>query len=227
MPFKGLTWSRFKEHLRKTAPVYIIGFIFCVLLTNLIYTTTRPQTPADREVLVYLVDSYSDPDPLNAYAGDILAFGQTIDETLEEVRFESIQFNDPEQDYTSAYLIMARMSVGDGDVYLASATATDYLLGAQIGLPLEQYLDEGWLEEYDLEPVSYTDPETGETEVVALRLDNVDGLLDVGSFNNEGACMFIASNGTNVDTSMQVAEYIIQQLMEGNYAPAESVESAD
>ena len=145
MPFKGLTWSRFKEHLRKTAPVYIIGFIICMLLTNLIYTTTRPQTPADREVLVYLVDSYSDPDPLNAYAGDILAFGQTVDETLEEVRFESIQFNDPEQDYTSAYLIMARMSVGDGDVYLASATATDYLLGAQIGLPLEQYLDEGWL----------------------------------------------------------------------------------
>lgn len=227
MPFKGLTWSRFKEHLRKTSPIYIVGFIVCVLLTNLIYTTTRPQTPADREVLVYLVDSFSDPDPLNACAEDILAYGQTIDETLEEVRFESIQFNDPEQDYTSAYLIMARMSVGDGDVYLASATATDYLLGAQIGLPLERYLDEGWLEEYDLEPVSYTDPETGETSVVALRLDDVDGLLDIGSFNNEGACMFIASNGTNVDTSMQVAEYVIQQLMEGNYAPAESVESAD
>ena len=62
---------------------------------------------------------------------------------------------------------------------------------------------------------------------MALRLDDVDGLLDIGSFNNEGACMFIASNGTNVDTSMQVAEYVIQQLMEGNYAPAESVESAD
>ena len=54
MPFKGLTWSRFKEHLRKTSPIYIVGFIVCVLLTNLIYTTTRPQTPADREVLVYL-----------------------------------------------------------------------------------------------------------------------------------------------------------------------------
>ena len=36
---------------------------------------------------------------------------------------------------------------------------------------IARYLDEGWLEEYDLEPVSYTDPETGETSVVALRLD--------------------------------------------------------
>ena len=227
MPFKGLTWLRFKEHLRKTAPIYIVGFIVCVLLTNLIYTTTTPRTPMDREVLVYLVDVYTDPEPLNAHAEDILAYGQTIDETLEEVRFESIQFNDPEQDYTSAYLIMARMSVGDGDVYLASATAADYLLGAEIGMRLDEYLDEGWMEEYGLEPVTYTSPDSSETDIVALRLDDVDGLVDLGCMNNEGACLFIAGTGTNVDTSMQVVEYIVQQLMEGNYAPAEGVESAD
>lgn len=226
MPLKGLSWFRLKEHLRKCAPIYIIGLIVCLLLTNLIYTSTRPQTPMDREVLVYLVDVYSDPVPLNAHAEDILAYGRTQDETLEEVRFESISFNDPEQDYTSAYLIMARMSIGDGDVYLASELATEYLLGYEIGLALEDYLDEGWMEEYGLEPVSYSDPETGETHVVALRLDDVDALADIGSFNNEGACLFIGGNSNNVDTSMQVIEYVVGQLMEGNYAPAESIEPA-
>lgn len=226
MPFKGLTWFRFKEHLRKCGVIYVIGFIVCVLVTNLIYTTTRPQTPMEREVLFYLVDSYSNPEPLNAYAADILAYGQTVDETLEEVRFESINFNDPEQDYTSAYLIMARMSVGDGDVYLASETATNYMLGTEIGLPLDEYLADGWLAAYDLEPVTYTDVDTGTTYVVALRLDSVTALSELGSFYNEGACLFIGANSTNIETSMEVAEYVIAQLMEGNYASAESNEPA-
>lgn len=226
MPFKGLTWLRFKEHLRKCGFIYVIGFVACVLLTNLVYTTTRPQTPIEREVLVYLVDSYPFSEPLNAGAADVLAYGQTVDETLEEVRFESINFNDPAQDYTSAYLIMARMSVGDGDVYLAGATAADYMLGTQIGLPLDDYLADGWMAGCDLEPVAYTDPDTGETYTAGLRLDNVDALREMGCFDNEGACLFIGGNSTNIETSMEVAEYIVTQLLEGNYASAESLEPA-
>lgn len=212
MPFKGLTWFRFKEHLRKCGFIYVIGFIVCALVTNLIYTTTSPRTPMEREVLIYLVDSYSDPEPLNAYAADFLAYGQTVDETLEEVRFESISFNDPSQDYTSAMLIMARMSVGDGDVYLASETAANYMMGAEIGLPLDEYLADGWLADYDLEPVTYTDADTGTTYVTALRLDSVTALSELCGLSTEGACLFIGANSNNIETSMAVAENVISQL---------------
>ncbi len=59
------------------------------------------------------------------------------------------------------------------------------------------------------------------------RLDNVDAFAELGSFNNEGAMLVIAVNGTNIDTSLEVTEYVIKTLMEGNYAPAEDTASED
>ena len=71
------------------------------------------------------------------------------------------------------------------------------------------------------------DEETGETEtfMAALRLDEVDALLELEAFNNEGAYLVIASNGTNIETSMKTVEIMIEDLMEGNYhVAAESTE---
>ena len=123
MPLKGLTWARFKEHLRKSAAIYIVGIIVCVVLSNILYTSTRPQVPAEREVLIYLVNGYSNPDPLNDLCAQALTAMQAEDETLEEVHVESLMYTDPSQDYTSSYVLMTRMSVGDGGVMLDQAAA--------------------------------------------------------------------------------------------------------
>ena len=72
MPLSGLSWFRLKEHFRKCAGFYIIGIVVAVLLTNLLYTTTRPQIPDEREVLIYLVDSLASAEPLDALADDAL-----------------------------------------------------------------------------------------------------------------------------------------------------------
>lgn len=226
MPHTGLTWFRLKEHLRKCLPIYLAGFVVCILLTNLLYTSTRPVTPSDQAVLVYLTDSYTNPEPLSGLAEDALAYGQTVDETLQEVAFESLSFNDPEQDYTSSMLLVARLSTGDGDVFLASPLAADYLCRSEAFLPLEEYLDAGWMEDLGLEPLEYTSAESGETHVAGLKLDSVTALRDLGAFNNEGACLIIAANGTNIDTSMAVAEHILKTLLEGDYASAQSTQPA-
>lgn len=226
MPYTGLTWFRLKEHLRKCLPIYLVGFVVCALLTNLIYTSTRPVTPSEQAVLVYLTDGYTNAEPLDGLAEDALTYGQTVDETLEEVTIEPLNFNDPEQDYTSSMLLVARLSTGDADVFFASAAASDYLCRCEAFLPLDEYLAAGWMDGLDLEPVEYTSAETGETSIAALRLDNVAALRDLGVMNNEGACLVIAANGTNIDTSMAVAERLLRNLMEGNYAPAETAQPA-
>ena len=149
-----------------------------------------------------------------------------MDETLEDVRFETILYNDPEQDYTSSYLLVTRMAVGDGDVYLASDIAAEYLIASGICEPLDAYLDAGWMAECNLEPVSVYDEDTGETYIGGLRLDPVTALAETGSMPNEGAILIVASNGTNVETSLEVVEYVVERLMEGYHAPAESAEPA-
>lgn len=224
MPLSGLSWFRLKEHFRKCAGFYIIGIVVAVLLTNLLYTTTRPQIPDEREVLIYLVDSLASAEPLDALAEDALVYGQGVDETLEDVRFETILYNDPEQDYTSSYLLVTRMAVGDGDVYLASDIAAEYIIGAGACEPLDDYLAAGWMADCDLEPVTVYDEETGETYTGGLRLDSVTALSETGSMPNEGAVLIVASNGTNIDTSLEVAEYVVERLLEGYDAPAESAE---
>ena len=224
MPLPGLTWPRLKEHFRKCGVFYVAGIIVCMLLTNLLYTTTRPQVPAEREVLLYLVDALSNTEPLEPLAADALAYGQTVDETLEDVHFESILYNDPELDYTSSYLLATRMAAGDGDIYFASEIAADYMMRSEAFLPLDEYLDAGWMADLGLDPVTYTSEETGETWIAALRLDTVNALAETGSFPNQGACLIVAANCTNVDTSLEVAQYVVERLLEGYDAPAESAE---
>ena len=227
MPHFGLSWARIKEHFRVRAPIYIVGIIICLLMTNLLYTTTAPTPPSNQVVTIYLTDSATDPDPLEEVAADALAYGQTIDETLVEVGFESISYSNSESDYYSVMVLVARLSTGDGDVFFASADAADYLIRAEAFEPLDDYLDAGWMEGLDLEPYYYTSDETGETYIAALSLENVTGLDELNAFTTEGAYLIIAANGTNIDTSMEVTEYIVRTLMEGDYASTESTESAD
>lgn len=227
MPLKGLSRARLKEHIRKYSPIYIAGIVVFLMLSNLLYTTTAPQTPAENEVLVYLVDTYPNTEPLAALADQALAALQPEDETLQSVLFSGIMYSDPEKDYNSVMLLMTRMVAGDGDVYIASSKGMEYMVNSEICLPLDAYLEDGWMDGLGLEPVYCVDEETGETFIGGLSLDSLDELAEWGVMNNQGACLVIASNGTNQESSMRVIEYMIREIVEGRYVQAVEPESAD
>ncbi len=236
MPLKGLTWARFKEHLRKSAAIYIVGIIVCVVLSNILYTSTRPQVPAEREVLIYLVNGYSNPDPLNDLCAQALTAMQAEDETLEEVHVESLMYTDPSQDYTSSYVLMTRMSVGDGDIYLTNRPGLEAMFNSGACYPLDELIGSGWMEGVDFEPYYHIDTEVDETTmelveipgaepyVAALDLSSFTGLADLGVMESDGLYLVVASNGTNKETSVETIEYMLRQIAEGNYAPAASTE---
>lgn len=215
MPFKGLTWFRLKEHIRKTFWIYAVGIVVMLFVSNLLYTVTTPRTPAEKEVLVYLVDAYTNTEGhlVEELAADGLEHGRQSDETLELVRFESIPYQGTE-DYTSPILLTARMSIGDGDVYLCAPEGFDYATKAGLPIDLAPYLAEGWLSGLNAETYSYTDPETGETIVAGVSLANVHALDDMFMFDNDEAYLLIASNSSNVETSMDVVEHMLYALMD-------------
>lgn len=213
MPLKGLSWFRLKEHFRKAMPIYLFGIIGMLFVSNLLYTTTRPQTPDDQAVLMYLADSYTNVEPLTDLAAEALAAVQQQDETLQEVTFVPLMFNDPATDYNSAMLLMTRMSIGDGDVFFASAAGADYICRSEVALPLDEYLANGWLEGLDLEPLYFTHPETNETYIAGIKLDNVTSLITKNVMNCQGAAVIIAVNGTNIETSMATVEHVLRELV--------------
>lgn len=228
MPHTGLSWSRFKEHFRKYGAIYIVSIIVCLMISSILYTSTAPQVPDEYETLVYLVAGYSDTEALDAIADDVLLECQQIDPELQSVEYQSIVFDDPETDYNSMYVLLARMSVGDGDVYIADSSATQQLFGYEIGSPLDDYIADGWLAEYDLEPYYFTYEETGETFIAGLKLDNFTPLAELGIMNPQGATLMIASNGTNPENAIDVIQSTFDRLNKeaANASATESTESA-
>ena len=213
MPETKLTWARLKEHLRKTLWIYIVGCLVLILLSDIVFTATRPRTPEEQVVKFYVADAYVDSASFDETAQSILETVQAEDETLLEVVFEGVNFSDPESDYYGTMVLMVRMAAGDGDVYLANEAAYNYISNSEAMLPLDEYLDAGWLSQYSLEYATYTNPETGETYINAVSLDTMDGLHELG-FNNKGAYLGLAANTTNLESTMKAVEALLA-LMAG------------
>lgn len=226
MPHSGLSWFRLKEHIRKFGAIYIVGCIICAIFGNIVFTATTPKTPIEQEVLVYVADSYTATSKLDHVAEEMLAYGQINDETLLEIDFEDMQFSNPEEDTYSMMMLATRLALCEGDAFIASSYCTDALLRHEVYLPLDEYLANGWLEGLDVEPLAYTSETTGETCIAAIRLDNVTALAELGAINYNGATLMIMNNSTNLETTLDVLDHMLRNMLEGNYAPAESTESA-
>ena len=228
MPDTKFSWRGLREHLRKTLWIYLAGIAVCLLLTNLLWTTTRPRIPNERNVIVYLGDSYSDAEPLSGIAADMLQRTQAFDEALAEVSFLSLQYT--ADDYTSSMLLMTRLAVGEGDAFLASPALMEALVNGSALTPLDEYVAAGWLAEYGLEPyyVTLEDEDTGGklTYLAGLRLDSVNALAQMGAFNNSGAFLCVTNNGGNLDTTLKALEFMMEDLTEAEHAATEDTEPA-
>ena len=217
MPETKLTWGALREHLRKTWILYIVGILACLFGTELLWTITTPQIPPEQMVVIYLADSTSDPEPLKQIAEEMLAEAQKADQSLKKVEFQSLQYSNPETDYTGPMILMARLSVNEGDAFLASKSVMDNLVAGGTLLPLDDIVASGWLNQYDLEPyyATYEDEESGEktTFLAGLRIDSLNALYEMGAFHNADAFLAIPANGTNLDTTLIALEKMVDSLI--------------
>ena len=216
MPDTGLNLANLKEHLRKNWVLYIVGILITVVLTNLLWTSTTPQIPTNQSVLIFLVDGYTASEALDGVATDMLERLKPQDDTLRLVEFQNLMFSDPENNYASMMVLMARLAVGECDIFLASGEAMEKLIASGTLLPLDEYYADGWLRESGLEPyyatVEYEEGGQSETLLMGFKLDSVSGLRDMGAMNNEGAYLAISALSDNLETSMKAAELLLEDL---------------
>lgn len=224
MPDTKFSWRGLREHLRKYLIFYLVGVVLGLLGAELLWTMTRPRVPNEACVTVYLAADYSNAEPLEALAPDLLARIRAEDESIQQVSFESLLFND--QIYTSNMLLLTRLSVGECDAFLARPEAMESLVSSGALAPLDDALKAGWMADYNLEPyvVTTEDEQTGEsaTWTAGLRLDGVDALAKMGAFDNTGAFMCVCANGGNAESTMKVLEYLMEDLTEANHAGTEA-----
>lgn len=223
MPDTRFSWRSLREHLRKYIWLYLLGIALGLMGAELLWTMTRPQIPNQARVNIYLAADYSNAEPLEALAPDILARVQADDESIRQVAFESMLYND--QAYTSTMLLVTRLSVGECDAFLASEKAMEGLISSGALIPLDDALAAGWMGAYNLEPYAVTteDEESGEstTWTAGLRLDSVSALAKMGAFDNRGAFLCVTGTGGNEQAAMKALEYLIGDLTEASDAGTE------
>ena len=228
MPDTKFSLPALREHIRKYLWIYLIGIAFCLVGTSVLWTTTTPQPSIDETVVVFLADAYTNPEPLAPIARDMFEQTKPFDEKLKEVDFQSLMYQ--EDDYTSTMVLLTRLSVGEGDAFLASQAAMDALVRSEALVDLTEYVQAGWLAEYGLEPYTaeWTDEERGESYslMAGLKLDSVTALKDMGAFFSDGAYLCVTANGGNLDTTMKALEFMMKDLTEGGYAQPENTEPA-
>ena len=221
MPDTKFSFAKLKEHLRKSLFVYIIGIAVCLLLTNLLWTTTAPRIPSNQSLAIFMADAWSDPEALDPIARDMLEKLQA-DTDIREVEFQSLAYGDPSQDYTGAMLLMTRLATGECDAFLCNQECMDALLLSGVVQPLDDLVADGWLSQYDLEPwyATVADEETGveQTILAGLRLDTVDRLMELRAFNNEGAFLALTTFDENQAETMKAMEYFLADLTEAGDA---------
>ena len=224
MPDTTFSWRSLREHLRKYLWLYLLGIALGLLGAELLWTMTRPRIPSTASVNIYMAAPYSNPEPLEALAPDILSRVQADDPTIQQVAFESMLYND--QVYTSNMLLVTRLAVGECDAFLASPEAMGSLVSSAALTPLDDALAAGWMGAYNLEPyvVTTEDEDSGEqrTWTAGLRLDSLDALAQMGAFDNRGAFLCVTGSGGNEAAAMKAMEYLVGDLTEASHAGTES-----
>ena len=177
---------------------------------------TAPTVPPEQSVIIYLAAGYSNPEPLSGIASEMLTETQKIDSTLKKVEFQSLQYIESEMDYSGPMTLLAKLSVGEGDAFLASRQVMDQLVLGGALLPLDEIVENGWLRRFELEPYNVTvkNEETGEetTYLAGLKIDTLDALSEMDAFRNEDAFLAIPANGTNQDTTLHALEIMVDAL---------------
>lgn len=216
MPDTRLNWLNIREHLRKFIWIYIAVIAVTLVAGNLLWISTTPRVPEDERILIYMAGEWSYPEALDDVAADVLQKLQADHPEIREVAFESLLFADPERDYTGVMVLMTRLAVGEGDIFLANPNAMNALVNSGACLPLDEYWDAGWLNDSGLEAyyATVTDSETGEshTLLAGLKADGLKALSERKAFDIKDACLVIAANGDNIDASIRAVECLAEDL---------------
>lgn len=226
MPNTKITKQKFKDHLPYAGKLYILGFIIAIAVASLLFTVTRHVPDDEFSVEIALVDNYVAIEHLEPDCETLLAMGQAVDPSLEQVTFFTISYSEnaanDESGYYGAQLYQLQIMAGTNDIYLQSEVLTRGLIEMGGCVPLE---DTDWYAEFtkkypDVAFLWANEPETGEIEIdddgneivieapvqhaYAVDVSSLTGFIERQSYDIRGkyACMFGGSK--NMDTSFEI-----------------------
>ncbi len=201
-----ITKNKIRNHFHYSFWKYLVLIAIALFGWNLIYTSTRYQSPENLKVEFYAEAGAIGGKDLQALADQIHT---EIMPEMEEVTASTITYD---QTYGDMQLTVW-VSAGQGDVYLLSGTRFKSLASNEALMDLQPYIDNGTLnvDGLDLSKGYYTDTDTGKKTLVGIPADHLPGLADYGLITNDGVLCVLVNNGNDA-YSMKFLNYLLTHM---------------
>jgi len=201
-----ITSQRIRNHFQYSFWKYLLLIAIALFGWNLIYTTTRYQSPENLKVEFYAEGSLSASEDLQALADQI---HQEVLPDMEEVTATVTTYDDTYGDMQ----LMVWVSAGQGDVYLLSDDRFQNMAANEAALDLQPYVDSGALhtEGIDLTEGYVRDSETGVTTLMGIPADTLTGLNRYGLITDDAMFWILAQNG-NDDNAVKFLDYLLTHM---------------
>jgi len=204
-PELKITKQRVRNHFHYFWWQYGVLLIAAIFGWNLIYTTTRYQSPEYLKIEWYYEGATtSETDQRTAQL--LEEAKEKLFPEMEEVSFTLVGMDDMYGDMQ----LMVWSAAGQGDLYMLMEDSFASMAGNGVLTDLQPYVDSGLfnVEGIDLEAGKITNAETGEKILVGLPTDTLKGFLDY-HVDPEGKLMGLLINGGNVENAAKLmAEFL-------------------
>ena len=207
-PELKITQKRIRNHFHYFWWQYMVLVLAAILGWNLIYTTTRYQSPEHLKIEWYYEGSTSSETDART-AAFLEGVTPELFPDMEDVSFALVGMDDQ---YGQMQMMVWSVA-GQGDLYMLTEESFAGMIGNGVMANLLPYVEDGTLNIDGINVDDYykVDEETGERMLVGIPTDSLEGLLDL-HVDPAGKVMGLLINGGNVDNAAKLMGYFLDNM---------------
>jgi len=129
--------ATFRNHIYYDWWKYLVGILATIFIWSIVTTMTRPQTPADKKLDIYMVGDYMLQDATESISNKMLEdFPELLEANFFNIALEG------EMEYVGRTQLMVMVGSQTGDIYAFSKEEFKTMAEQGAFMPLDEYIEE-------------------------------------------------------------------------------------
>ena len=135
-----LNKERLRNHIQYDWWKYIVCIIATIAVWNIIATVTKPQTPPDKKIEIFLVGDYVLEESATNISENILEdFPDLWEVNINNI---ALDMDDPQMDYMSRQKLMVMLASQTGDLYAFEKEEFTKIVEQGVFIPLDEFIED-------------------------------------------------------------------------------------
>lgn len=194
---------------------YVVAIFAIFIGWELIFTVTKPSTPANLKVDAYLMGDYMDPQ----YTTSLSKKALKDFTNQKEINFINSHLGDSKTDPSGWTKLSVYLNAGEGDVYIFDQEVFNAYVSKNCFLPLESYINNGTikldtknaLNSASLEKLTLSSDNLKGKHLFGLPADSLKGLDKMG-FSTKNKIVVVTSYSKNTANSVKLVNWLFENL---------------